>query len=292
MDRFAWPSSSRARFPLLDGTTSELWFGLHGGRASDLGPVLARVPAMGRFVSAFGTPEAADQPEVVKTTVETLRRLKYRPTGGFLLHALADAGAAPGARSAAEAANTCGDDRSGERRVTGPCPGRNADTGPGTNADTGPGPRTNADTGPGPESGTGSAFGVLDGLRRPKPGWQALVDACRPLIVVADPLPESVRAGDRLSLAIHVVNDTRQDADGMQVRARLIGPDGAVLSERRWKGSAPADDCAAVGRIDTTVPTGRPGTLTLELTLTPGGQAPDGTPHAPVAANRYTTTIV
>ena len=80
------------RFPLLDGTTSELWFGLHGGRAADLGPVLARVPAMGRFVSAFGTPVAADQPDVVKTTVETLRRLKYRPTGGFLLHALADVG--------------------------------------------------------------------------------------------------------------------------------------------------------------------------------------------------------
>ena len=37
----------------------------------------------GQFVSAFGTPVRADQPEVVKTTVEILRRLKYRPTGGF-----------------------------------------------------------------------------------------------------------------------------------------------------------------------------------------------------------------
>ena len=270
-------------FPSLEGTTSQLWFGLHGGRAADLAPTLARLPAMGQFVSAFGTPVAADQPEVVKTTIEILRRLKYRPTGGFLLHALADAGASPGARSAAAPANTFGDDLPGEHRGTGP--------GPGTNADTGPHPETNADNGADPESGTGGAFGVLDELRRPKPGWQALVDSCRPLIVVADPLPASVRPGDRLSLAVHVVNDTRQDADGMQVRARLIGPDGAVLSERRWKGSAPADDCAAVGRIDTTVPTRGPGTLTLELTLAPGGRAADGTPHPTLAANRYTTTI-
>ena len=227
--------------PSLEGTTSQLWFGLHGGRAADLAATLARVPTMGRFVSAFGTPVAADQPEVVKTIVETLRRLKYRPTGGFLLHALADTGITPGVEALAS-----------------------------------------------PDRG----FGVLDRLRRPKPGWQALMDACRPIAVVADPLPASVRGGDRLEAAVHVLNDTRGDAEGMEVRARVIGPGGAVVSEQRWQGSAPADDCVVVGRVGVEVPFRGPGELTVELTLTPGGTQPDGKPHPPVATNRYRTLII
>ena len=227
-------------FPSLEGTTSQLWFGLHGGRAADLAPTLAMMPTMGQFVSAFGTPVSADQPEVVKTTIEILRRLKYRPTGGFLLHALADVGAGPG-RS---------------------------------------------------ESAAAGGFGVLDSLRRPKPGWQALVNACRPLIVVADPLPQLVRAGDRLEGAVHVVNDTRADVEDMQVHARALGPDGRVISEQRWGGTAGADDCVLVGRIAADVPAGQPGTLTVELTLTAGapGTGPQSAP-AIIAANRYTTTI-
>ena len=228
-------------FPSLEGTTSQLWFGLHGGRAADLAPTLARMPTMGQFVSAFGTPVRADQPEVVKTTIEILRRLKYRPTGGFLLHALADAGAGPG-RS---------------------------------------------------ESTAAGGFGVLDSLRRPKPGWQALVDACRPLIVVADPFPQLVRAGDRLEGDVHVVNDTRADVEDMQVHARALGPDGRVISEQRWGGTAGADDCVLVGRIAADVPAGQPGTLTVELTLTAGAPStgPQSAP-AVIAANRYTTTII
>jgi len=226
------------RAPLLDGTTSELWFGLHGGRAADAGPVLARVPAMARFVSAFGTPVADDQPEVVKTTIETLRRLKYRPTGGFLLHVLADAGDVDGAAAA----------------------------------------------------DTGAGFGVLDVLRRPKPGWWALVEACRPLIVVADQLPESVRPGEVLDLAVHVVNDARAETGELQVRARVVGADGAVVREQDWEGTARADDCVLVGRLSAVVPVvAQPGRLTVELTLTESGQ---GDQPAPIATNRYTTVIV
>ncbi len=218
--------------PSLEGTTSQLWFGHHGGRAADLAPTLARVPTMGKFVSAFGTPVRADQAEVVKTTVEILRRLKYRPTGGFLLHALADVG-----------------------------------------------------------GGLDSGFGVLDGLRRPKPGWQALVDACRLLIATADPLPAWVRGGDRLELAVHVVNDTRADVGDLRVHAQVTGPDGALINEQRWEGAAGADDCVLVGYIDANIPVGvAAGQLTVELTLTAGGRS-DGSP-AIAATNRYTTAVI
>jgi len=224
--------------PSLEGTTSQLWFGYHGGRAADLAPTLARVPTMGKFVSAFGTPVRADQPEVVKTTVEILRRLKYRPTGGFMLHALADVG----------------------------------------------------DVGADP----GTDFGVLDGLRRPKPGWWALVDACRPVVVVADPLPAELSAGDRLDLAVHVVNDTRRDLDGIVARARVLGGDGLVLSDHRWAGPAPADSCVLVGRIETLLPVAlQPGQLTVELILTAASPAGAHQGDAPevIATNRYTAMI-
>ncbi len=218
--------------PSLEGTTSQLWFGLHGGRAADLALTLARVPTLGRFVSAFGTPVRAEQPEVVRTTVEILRRLKYRPTGGFMLHALADAGGGLGA----------------------------------------------------------DGFGVLDGLRRPKPGWPALVAACKPVVVTADPMPEELRAGDRLDLAVHVVNDTRRDLDGIVARARVLGGDGPVLSEHRWVGAAPADSCVLVGRIETVLPgVLQPGQLTVELTLT--AASPAGTAPEVLATNSYAATV-
>ena len=291
-------------FPSLEGTTSQLWFGLHGGRAADLAPTLAMMPTMGQFVSAFGTPVSADQPEVVKTTIEILRRLKYRPTGGFLLHALADVGAgAAGAHSATGRAGPAGDAGGAHSATgrTGPAGGAGAAhsaTGrAGPAGGTGAGGAHSATGRAGPAGGAGAGgsaepggFGLLDGLRRPKPGWQALVDACRPLIAVADPLPASVRGGDRLNLAVHVINDTRADVDEIQVRARALGPDGGVISDQRWAGTAAADDCVLVGRIDAPVPLGTPpGPLTVELTLT-AGRGSDGVP-AVVATNRYATVI-
>ena len=250
----------------LDGTTSNVWLGRHGGRAADLGPALARVPRMGGFVSAFGTPAAADAPEVIETTVETLRRLKYRPNGGFLLHALADPADPPKNTDRADVADRANVADGAEHadlasRAEHAIPAGDSD------------PAGEAEPRPG--------FGVLDSRRRPKPAWQSLVDACRPLIVAADPLPPSLRPGSRINLAVHVVNDLRRAVDDLAVRARVIGPEGLIAS-RGWTGSVGADDCVLVGRIEAVVPypadqperrglSSRPQLVVVELELTAEG---------------------
>ena len=107
---------------------------------------------------------------------------------------------------------------------------------------------------------------------------------------MADPLPETVRAGEVLDLAVHVVNDARAETGELQVRARVLGPDDAVVREQGWAGMAGPDACVMVGRLAVRVPAAtRASTLAVELTLT-GPHRPDGRP-APVVTNRYTTVI-
>lgn len=262
-------------FPTLDGTTSHLWYGWHEGRAADLATAVARVPRMSRFVTAFGAasvdPEApalagprwpdidwdrlaadtgapaaslqhlappegttdgaawarrtaAAQAEVVKTSIELLRRLKYRPTGGFAQFYLADASPSGG-------------------------------------------------------------FGVLDHERRPKAAWQALVDACRSVIVVADPLPTSLEPGESLDAAVHVVSDRRTEVPDIVVRAtvRSFSEAGDVVAEsqQRWAGDVPADDCLFVGRATTTIPPGA-SRVQLDLELTGADLSVTNRYHAPV----------
>ncbi|MEM7140265.1 MAG: hypothetical protein AAF548_04470 [Actinomycetota bacterium] len=262
-------------FPSLDGTTSHLWFGWHDGRAADLAAAVARVPRMARFVTAFGaasttpgtdhvtdprwpaidwdrlaaaigapvaslqhlvpptgvadgatwaTLTQAAQAEVVKTTIELLRRLKYRPTGGFAQFYLAD---------------------------------------------------------PSPAGG----FGVLDHDRRPKPAWQALVDACRQVIVVADPLPAVTHRGESVEVDVHVVSDRREPVIDAVVRAtmRSHGADDAVLDEQvnAWGGPIDADDCVRIGRTAFVVPDGA-ARIVVDLELTADDLSRTNRYHAPV----------
>src|SRR5205807_5731066 len=86
----------------------------------------------------------AYQATVVKHQVETLRRLKYRPAGGFCQFCFADAHPA----------------------VT---------------------------------------WAVLDHRRVPKAAHASLVEACAPVIVVADRPAASYAPGDAISLDVHVV---------------------------------------------------------------------------------------
>jgi len=258
-------------FPQLEGTDSHLYFGWYHGDERDLPGFLARWPRVGRFVSEFGAqavPPTDDfidtaswpdldweslarhhalqkvmfdryvpparfatyddwkeetqtyQARVVRYQIETLRRLKYQPTGGFALFCFADSAPA----------------------VT---------------------------------------WSVLDHERRPKRAFEALRDACRPVIVVAERPPEHVHPGDHLVLDIHAVSDARVAFTDITVRAQLS--EGA--REQRvwsWQGDLPADSCVRIGSIEFDVPdTDEPMIIDLHLS----GAGVD-------VSNRYGTWVV
>lgn len=293
--------------PQFDGTDSHLYFGWYWGDERDLPGFLRALPRMGRFVSEFGAQAVPSgdaafmEPErwpdldwerlahrhclqrsnfdrhvpptehatfeewrdatqryqatVIKHHVETLRRLKYRPTGGFAQFFLADALPA----------------------VT---------------------------------------WSVLDHERRPKLGYAALRDACRPVIVVADRLPARVAPGQALALDVHVVSDLRLPIEAGRVTARLAwsgpgesaySPDGESAGGPgaatggpgdvtgaasgggaetwSWVGDVPADACVRVGTLQFVVPDapGAVDRLALDLEL----RIPDST----LITNRYETVV-
>ncbi|MGE3688273.1 MAG: glycoside hydrolase family 2 protein [Acidimicrobiia bacterium] len=256
--------------PQLNGTDSHLSFGWYHGHERDLPGFAAAVPRMVRFVSAFGAqavPETADfmepglwpslpwdrlerhhalqkhmfdervppgryasfdawraatqayQATVLRHHIETLRRLKYRPTGGFCFSLLADAQPAV-------------------------------------------------------------SWSVLDHDRVPKLGFAAVVDACRPVIVVADRLPATILPGSAIALDLHVVNDLHHALDGAALTAELRWRGGS--HEWRFGGDVPPDDCVRVGMVRFIAPD-VPGRIELDLTLDAGTVA---------ATNRYLAEIV
>ncbi|MHB1931023.1 MAG: glycoside hydrolase family 2 protein [Acidimicrobiales bacterium] len=239
------------------GTDTHVYFGWYHGELRQLPALLARWPAVARFVSEFGAqavPATADflephrwpdldwdrlaadhalqkhifdqrvppsdhasfddwcaatqryQATVVRFHVETLRRLKYRPTGGFAVFLLGDAQPAV-------------------------------------------------------------SWALVDHERVPKEAYGALAAACAPVIVVADWPAEQYAPGEHVELAVHVVSDRRRELLGAVVDA-CLGWEGG--GERRWRftGDVPADACVAVGSIVWDVPSDIPaGRLTLDLDL-------------------------
>ena len=106
---------------------------------------------------------------------------------------------------------------------------------------------------------------MLDHRRRPKPAFEALRAACRPVIVVADRPPHHVHPGDRLSLDVHVVNDLHIALSDIVVHAHLSYgeqfADRAEGEDRRawsWQGDIGADVCERVGTIELEVPVPTP----------------------------------
>lgn len=249
--------------PSLDGTDSHLWLGWHHGDERYLERLARLWPRVVRFVTEFGaqaiptdasflephrwpdldwdraarihgmqleaierhTPRAQHttfeswrnatqryQADVIRHHILTLRRLKYRPCGGFAQFCLAD-------------------------------------------------------------SGPAVSWSVLDHLRNPKEGFDALVEACRPTVVAADRLLPEVTIGEFVSLDIHVVSDRRSDLGNLIVEARV--DDGtSQIAGREWWGEVGADSCVRVGRLDFVVPQvpgGPGGRLDLEITLRRNG---------------------
>ena len=255
--------------PQLAGTASHLFFGWYHGEERDLDGFAATVPRMVRFVSEFGAqsvPDAADfmeperwpaldwdhlverhgmqrevfethvpphrfatfeawreatqryQADLLRHHIESLRRLKYRPTGGFCFLALADAHPAV-------------------------------------------------------------SWSILDHERHQKLAYGAVLEACRPVIVVADRLPATVTAGDTLALDVHVVSDVRRVLERVTCTATLRWVGGE--HSWRWQGDVPPDDCVRVGTAQFVVPD-TAGELWFDLVLEHGDA---------VATNRYTTSI-
>jgi beta-mannosidase len=236
------------------GTDSHLWFGWFHGDDDDLAAFARRMPRMVRFVTGLGAespPDGLDVPwpeighevlerrvppsafvgvdewraaaqgyqaDLLKRHVETLRRLKYRPTGGFCVADFAD--------------------------------GR-----------------------------PGTSFAVLDHERNPKPAYLALVDACRPLVVIADQLPEVLAPGDALAVDVHVVSDLRHELPRGRVDATMTWAGGST--SWHWTGDVPPDAVVRIGTVQAVVPD-EPGELTLDLQVVAGER---------VATNRYRALV-
>jgi beta-mannosidase len=246
--------------PRLDGTDSHLWVGWYHGDARDLPVLLARLPRLGRFVSEFGAhsvpvglrwagvwppdlpttvtlqqlglpvavadryvplaayPSAAAwadatrryQAELVRHHIETLRRLKYHPTGGFAVFLLQDV-----------------------------------------------------------QRGIFPSLIDVDG--HPKPAWDAVKEACRPVVVVPDRMPSPLTPGARVELAVHVVSDLRDALSEVEVSAVLRWPGG----ESRWAfgGDVGPDSVTRVGSVRFDAPASGPVELSLELTAASGHTA-------------------
>ena len=253
-------------FPDFDGTTSNLWFGWHHGRASDLAAAAARIPRMARFVTAFGAATVEPQNPHLQDSHphdsqwpsldwEQIAASIGAPTES-LLHLVApergrDA-ADWAARTGLAQAEVIKTSIELLRRLKyHPTGGFSlfylAD------------------------ATAAGGFGVLDRQRRAKPGWQALIDACRPVIVVADPLPALLSPGEEINLAVHVVSDESAPFGEAQVRAtvraNITGGGSAIVSEQSWGGTIPADDCSLIGRVKAIVP-GVANELVVSLKLT------------------------
>ena len=107
---------------------------------------------------------------------------------------------------------------------------------------------------------------VLDHERRPKLAWQAVVDACRPVVVVTDPLPAVVAPGDALDARRprrqRPARAARRRHRGRHVHVARRAPAVGVPRRRRRRRRAPAS-----GASSSTVPD-EPGDLLLGVALT------------------------
>ncbi len=243
----------------LSASDPHLWLGWHSGTFEDLPHLVRQWPRLAAFLGGFGAqsvavrdwyesaPEfptaqvgafdryvprrayadgeswaqatRAYQAELLRFQIETIRRLKYTPSGGFCMMALID---------------------------------------------------------PDPDGG----FGILDFERHRKPAFDAVLDACRPVAIIADTPPAVTSAGVHLSLAIHAVSDLRTTLDDVTVTATATLD--SWMHSQTWRGTIEADSCQHVGTVEFDVPD-RNGQLVIDLSLLGPDRA---------ATNRYYTVVI
>lgn len=268
-------SGSAPNLARLDGSDSHLHLGWHYGDERQLPTLAQRVPSVVRFVGQFGAqsiPESiasqmmadphvtaawptpdwptitqrwgaeADaferqvpprwfdnahewaegtrnyQAHLIRYHVETLRRLKYQPTGGFCQFHLADSSEVIG-------------------------------------------------------------WGLIPHDGTATPALDALRAACRPVIVVAERLPDHVHPDEHIMVDLHVISDLRNALSEAEVWARwswdpagdeLVAPKTAAQTggehTRSFGGIVDADAVTFVGTASVTTPN-HSTTLRLELEL-------------------------
>ncbi len=244
---------------LSEASDAHLWLGWRAGRPEDLATTIRRWPRLGLFAGGIGSQSAAvrDWPEdaptwptaettsfnrylprtaypngqawaaatrsyqadVLRTQIETMRRLKYRPSGGFCITAFADPEAAGG-------------------------------------------------------------FGIVDFGRLPKPAHNMVIDACRPVIVVADQPPTIVVPEEAVTLAIHAISDLHRGLGNVAVTATATAS--GWRHSQTWSGDLGADTCEKIADFSFSTPKAS-GQLIIDLELESDEL---------VATNRYQTVII
>ena len=95
-------------------------------------------------------------------------------------------------------------------------------------------------------------WAILGHDRSPKRAYEAVTDACRPVIVTCDRPPAAVAVGDAFRLDVHVVSDVRHVLRGATVRARIHWPGGEHVWV--WEGDVAADTVTRIGAVDLIAP--------------------------------------
>jgi beta-mannosidase len=261
--------------PQLSGSATHLWAGWRWGRIEDLARLLRWWPRLGRFVAEFGAQAPAGAGELLDvdgTAAERWPDLDWEELSErFALEvgslrrqvppgdhdSLADWSAAAQAHQAEVVRRHTEALRLLKYRPTG-------------------GFAAFALADPAP----GATAALLDHDRRPKPAWQAFVDACSPVIGVTGELPELLAPGDEVALEVHVVSDLRAPLSGVRAVAELCWGHrtGSPFHRVGWEGELEADSVERVGTLALVVPTppgvpaGAPSTLTLTLTVEHDGR--------------------
>ena len=231
--------------PQIEGTDSHLYFGWYHGHERDLPDFARRIPRMVRFVSEFGAQSVPDHLPDFDTSQwpnldwETVAARFGLQKAMFDKHVPVDAFDTfeewRDATQTYQAQLLFHHIRELRRLKYSPTGGfmffSFAD----------PAPRI--------------SWSVLDHHRTPKLAWHAVKEACAPVIVVVDRIPDDAQAGDTLTLDVHVVNDLRRSLEDAKVTVTVESGDWSV--SRTWAGDIPHDDVCYVGAVEFDLPVTR-----------------------------------